>query len=142
MTEVPDKQPHGKPRARDKGDTPTLDPINFCATSNESNNICNTQWLQLYSAAAYFPLNPTETDREAYKTYFDNFIDECRDPAIGGCIDRAMKILPPRKDFDRNEMMMWICSLESMCRREAGLPPNQCRATKLQKRWGYSDGYL
>lgn len=119
-----------------------LDPVHFCATKNESNNVCNTQWVQLYSAAAYFPLEPSETDREMYKTYFENFIDQCKDEKIGGCVERAMKVLPPRKDYDRNEMMQWVCNLESICRKEAGLPPNQCRSSKLQKRWGYSDGYL
>lgn len=120
----------------------TLDPIHFCERLNDSNNICNTQWLQLYSTAAYFPLNPTDSDQRMYKTYFENFYDQCKDPKIGGCIERAMKVLPPRTDMDRNEMMMWVCSLESMCRKEAGLPSNQCRSSKLQKRWGYSDGYL
>jgi len=118
------------------------DPIHFCANSNESNNICNTQWVQLYSTAAYFPLKPTETDREVYNQYFSNFTDQCKDDKIGGCINRSMKVLPPRKDFDRNEMMMWVCSLEALCRKEAGLPMNQCRSSKLMKRWGYEDGYL
>jgi len=121
---------------------PELDPVHFCQFSNDSNNICNTQWVQLYSTAAYFPQKPTETDREVYNTYFANFQDQCKDAVIGGCIDRAMKVLPPRKDFDRNEMMMWVCSLESLCRKEAGLPSIQCRSAKLQKRWGYDDGYL
>jgi hypothetical protein len=120
----------------------SMDSINFCQTSNDSNNICNTQWVQLYSTAAYFPLNPSESDRETYQTYFSNFTDQCRDSLIGGCIERAMKVLPPRKDVDRNEMMMWVCSLESLCRKEAGLPSVQCRSSKLQKRWGYEDGYL
>ena len=119
-----------------------LDPINFCEKSNESNNICNTQWVQLYSTAAYFPANPTDADKEMYRAYFENFTDQCRDSRIGGCINRAMKVLPPRGDFDRTEMMMWICNIESLCRRESGLPVHQCRAAKLQKRWGYSDGYL
>jgi hypothetical protein len=119
-----------------------LDPIDFCESSNESNNICNTQWVQLYSTAAYFPLKPSETDRDVYHNYFTNFTDQCKDEKVGGCIERAMKVLPPRKDFDRNEMMMWICSLESLCRKEAGLPAIQCRSTKLMKRWGYEDGYL
>lgn len=121
---------------------PVLDSIDFCESRNESNNICNTQWIQLYSTAAYFPLNPTELDREMYEEYYRGFTDQCRDPKLGGCVERAMKVLPPRKDFDRNEMMMWICNLESICRREGGLPANQCRSSKLQKRWGYSDGYL
>ena len=121
---------------------PQLDPIHFCESVNESNNICNTQWVLLYSTAAYFPLKPTETDREVFKTYFQNFTDQCKDPKIGGCIERAMKILPPRKDLDRNELMMWVCNIESICRKEAGLPAKQCRASKLQKRWGYQDGYL
>ena len=122
--------------------TPALDPIHFCESKNESNNVCNTQWLQLYSTATYFPTQPTDVDREMFRTYFENFTDQCRDPKIGGCLDRAMRMLPPRKDMDRNEMMLWICSLESLCRKEAGLPANQCRSSKLQKRWGYSDGYL
>ena len=122
--------------------TKPLDSIHFCESRNESNNICNTQWVQLYSTAAYFPSKPTEVDREMYQTFFENFSDQCKDSTMGGCIDRAMKLLPPRKDLDRNEMMMWICNLESICRKEAGLPPAQCRASKLQKRWGYSDGYL
>lgn len=121
---------------------PTLDPINFCETKNESNNICNTQWVQLYSTATYFPSQPSEVDREMFHTYFENFTDQCRDLRIGGCIERAMKLLPPRKDMDRNEMMLWICNLESICRKEAGLPSVQCRSSKLQKRWGYTDGYL
>jgi hypothetical protein len=122
--------------------TPNLDPLHFCEALNNSNNICNTQWVQLYSTAAYFPIEPSEEDREAYKNYFENFIDQCTDSKVGGCIDRAMKLFPPRKDFDRNEMMLWLCNLETICRRDAGLPLPQCRASKLQKRWGYSDGYL
>jgi hypothetical protein len=119
-----------------------LDPLHFCEATNDSNNICNTQWLQLYSTAAYFPSNPTEADRQVYKSYFEGFSDQCRDLKVGGCIDRAIKLLPPRLDSDRNEMMMWVCNLESICRKEAGYPPIQCRSSKLQKRWGYSDGYL
>jgi len=122
--------------------TSELDPVHFCQSSNESNNICNTQWVQLYSTAAYFPQKPTDTDRDVYHTYFTNFQDQCKEPVIGGCIDRAMKVLPPRKDFDRNELMLWVCSLESLCRKEAGYPSIQCRSAKLQKRWGYEDGYL
>ena len=123
-------------------EAPVLDPIHFCESKNESNNICNTQWLQLYSTATYFPSEPTDLDRQMFHTYFENFTDQCRDSKVGGCIARAMKVLPPRKDVDRNEMMLWICSLESICRKEAGLPAVQCRSSKLQKRWGYSDGYL
>lgn len=130
-------------RQNDSGSTSqATDPLHFCENRNESNNICNTQWVQLYSTAAYFPSDPTDMDRDIYKSYFDNFTDQCKDSRIGGCIERAMRVLPPRKDFDRNEMMLWICNLESICRKEAGLPPNQCRSSKLQKRWGYSDGYL
>lgn len=120
----------------------SLDPIHFCELRNESNNICNTQWLQLYSTAAYFPSDPSQLDREMYEEYFKNFVDQCKDPKIGGCIERAMRVLPPRRDVDRNEMMMWVCNLESICRREGGFPASQCRSSKLQKRWGYSDGYL
>ena len=123
-------------------DKPGEDPIHFCEFSNESNNVCNTQWVQLYSTAAYFPSKPNERDREVYEDYFRYFADQCRDPKVGGCIERAMKILPPRKDIERPEMMMWVCQLEAICRKEAGLPPNQCRSSKLQKRWGYSDGYI
>lgn len=119
-----------------------VDPLHFCEARNESNNICNTQWVQLYSTAAYFPADPTDMDRDLYKSYFENFTDQCKESRVGGCIERAMRVLPPRRDFDRNEMMLWICNLESICRKEAGLPPNQCRSSKLQKRWGYSDGYL
>jgi hypothetical protein len=124
------------------GSEPALDSLHFSERRNESNNICNTQWVQLYSTAAYFPSKPTEVDREMYQTYFENFTDLCKQENVGGCIDRAMKVLPPRRDLDRNEMMMWICNLETICRKEAGLPPAQCRSSKLQKRWGYSDGYL
>ena len=119
-----------------------IDPLHFCESKNESNNICNTQWLQLYSTAAYFPNRPTDVDKQMYFSYFEAFTDQCRDTRIGGCLDRAMKLLPPRKDLDKNEMMMWICNLETVCRMEAGLPPAQCRVSKLQKRWGYEDGYL
>jgi hypothetical protein len=130
-------------RDKESGSTSQVtDPLHFCEYRNESNNICNTQWVQLYSTAAYFPSDPTDMDRDIYKSYFDNFTDQCKDSRLGGCIERAMRVLPPRKDFDRDEMMLWICNLESICRREAGLPPNQCRSSKLQKRWGYSDGYL
>jgi hypothetical protein len=138
-----EKVPQAPPDARETTTgADSLDSLHFCQNSNESNNICNTQWVQLYSTAAYFPLKPSEADRGTYQTYFANFTDQCRDPLIGGCIDRAMKVLPPRKDLDRDEMMMWVCSLESLCRKEAGLPSVQCRSSKLQKRWGYEDGYL
>ena len=121
---------------------PVIDPIHFCEFTNESNNICNTQWVQLYSTAAYFPKNPTETDQKMYRTYFESFTDQCRDVRIGGCIERAMTTLPLVGDIDRNGLMMWVCTIESLCRKEAGLPAKQCRFSKLIKRWGYSDGYL
>ena len=129
-------------RAEEVRNVPDMDSVHFCETTNESNNICNSQWVQLYSTAAYFPTNPTAADKETYKAYFESFTDQCKDPKIGGCIDRAMKVLPPRDDMDRNEMMLWVCNLESICRREGGFPTIQCRSSKLQKRWGYSDGYL
>lgn len=138
-----DIQKNSTPAHNEKTDKSTnMDPLHFCDTVNESNNICNTQWVQLYSTAAYFPLKPSEIDRDVYKTYFDSFSDQCKDSAAAGCLDRAKKTIPYSKDFDRSGLMMWVCTLESLCRKEAGLPMKQCRASKLLKRWGYDDGYV
>jgi mitochondrial FAD-linked sulfhydryl oxidase len=128
--------------SRTAPDTPVLDEVHFCSSVNESNNICNTQWVQLYSTAAYFPDSPTDLHKQVYKEYFDNFTDQCKDAKIGGCIDRAKEIIPYRSEFNRDEMMLWVCNLEQICRREGGFPTTQCRASKLMKRWGYPDGYL
>ena len=128
------------PKSESSADS--VDPVHFCEQVNDSNNICNTQWVQLYSTAAYFPKTPSEMDRETYKTYFEHFSDQCKDAKIGGCLDRAIKAVPYVRDTDRGGLLMWVCTLESFCRKEGGFPTKQCRANKLLKRWGYEDGYL
>lgn len=116
-----------------------LDHLHFCEKSNESNNICNTQWLTLYTTAAYLPEVFGEEDKRLSRNFFSSFYDQCKDPIIGGDIDRMKDSI---KTESRRELMISLCTIENMSRQKAGLPLRQCRYNKLMERWRYPDGYL
>ena len=115
-----------------------LDPLHFCESSNRSNNICNTQWLTLYTTAAYLPETFEPADRQLATDFFENFTDQCKDEKIGGALNK-----PKHLNYNsRRELVMSLCTLENDVRQLAGLPLRQCRYNKLMERWRYADGYL
>jgi hypothetical protein len=118
---------------------PPLDKLHFCEHSNVSNNICNSQWVTLYTTAAYLPEKFEVADKELVTAFYTNFSDQCRDEKIGGSLNRAEQTLNLNS---RRELMLSLCTLENDLRQQAGLPLRQCRYNKLMERWRYSDGYL
>jgi len=114
-----------------------LDPLHFCETNNNSNNICNTQWLTLYTTAAYLPETFQPADKQLASDFFNNFTDQCRESPIAG----ALNGLSPNLN-SRRELMLSLCSTENELRQKAGLPLRPCRYNKLMQRWRYADGYL
>ncbi len=117
--------------------------LHFCEKTNKTENICNAQWISLYTTCAYVDETPTPDQQELVSTYFRHFSDQCRDPAMGGrSLDKALKQNPLTKTTTRRELMMWACTLENFCREENGIPLRQCRYNKLMERWRYADGYL
>ena len=113
------------------------DKLHFCETVNSSNNICNTQWLTLYTTAAYLPETFEPSDRELVTDFFTNFTDQCKDEAIGGKLNTKHLNMNSRR-----ELMMSLCTAENDLRQLAGMPLRQCRYPKLMERWRYADGYL
>ncbi len=113
--------------------------LHFCEKENKSENICDTQFLTLFTFAAYLPDNFTQEDQRLAKNFFLNFTDQCRDPSIGGLIDEEKNRL---KFGSRRELMLSLCTVENVARQKIGLPLVQCRYNKLMTRWRYPDGYL
>ena len=113
------------------------DKLHFCETVNSSNNICNTQWLTLYTTAAYLPETFEPSDRELVTDFFTNFTDQCKDEAIGGKLNTKHLNMNSRRG-----LMMSLCTAENDLRQLAGMPLRQCRYSKLMERWRYADGYL
>ena len=116
-------------------------PLHFCATSNESADICDTQFLTMYTVAAYLPedLGASPEERRLAENFFVNFVDQCRDVQVGGVIEREKRNL----EFgSRRELLLSICSMENVARMQAGLPLAACSYSRLMQRWRYPDGYL
>lgn len=113
--------------------------LHFCASSNESQEICDTQFLTLYTFAAYLPEDFDSEERRLAQNFFLNFSDQCRHPVIGGLVDAEKKNL---QFGSRRELMLSICTMENVARAKLQLPLNQCRYAKLMQRWRYADGYL
>jgi hypothetical protein len=113
--------------------------LHFCASSNESSDICDTQFLTMYTFAAYLPEELSLEDRRLAKNFFSDFSDQCRHPTIGGLVDVEKQKL----EFgSRRELVLSLCTMENVARTKLDLPLNQCRYGKLMQRWRYADGYL
>lgn len=121
--------------------TGTLPKLHFCEDTNEPADVCNSQWLVLWSFAAYAPEYPSEDDQKLLRTFFESFPDQCTEGRAANCYTEAVRNSPPRVR-DRRELFLWLCMIENQCRMKAGMPLRQCRHSELIKRWRYTDGYL
>lgn len=113
---------------------------NFGASNNPT-NVCDAQWLMLWTHAAYIPANPTEQDKMATKVFFEGVMDQCKGYGFDGVWDTMIKKIPPRTG-SRRECMLWLCTIENACRKAAGMPLKKCMGSSLENRWRYEDGYL
>ncbi len=113
--------------------------MHFCEKENKSENICDSQFLTLFTFAAYLPEEFAPEDRRLAEHFFLNFTDQCKDPVIGGLVDTEKRKL---QFGSRRELMLSLCTMENVARTKLDLPLTQCRYTKLMQRWRYVDGYL
>ncbi|KAF4758553.1 hypothetical protein FOZ63_005199, partial [Perkinsus olseni] len=115
--------------------------IHFCENTNDTTDICNAQWMMLYTAAAYAPDRLSSSEQKVYTDFFDGFIDRCEHPIVGGMIEDEIQRSRPRVASNK-EMLIWLCTIENKCRQRLGMPMTQCRSSRLLQRWRYADGYL
>ena len=107
---------------------------------NSSSSLCDSQWINLYTTAAYLPEEFSPEDHRLARNFYLNFQDQCRDGKVAGLIDKKKSQI---LRFDsRRELLLSLCTLENCLRHEEGLPLRQCRYNKLMQRWRYPDGYL
>eukprot|EP00921_Rhytidocystis_pertsovi_P012429 GHVQ01020212.1.p1 GENE.GHVQ01020212.1~~GHVQ01020212.1.p1 ORF type:complete len:120 (-),score=12.02 GHVQ01020212.1:85-444(-) len=110
---------------------------NFCEKTNTPTDACNAQWLMLWTAAAYAPDKPSDTEQRHLRVFFEHFPDQCTQKSYS----QAVHKFPPRAST-RRDLMLWLCFVENFCRTSAGLSVRQCSYKDLYRRWRYSDGYL
>ncbi|KAL8439393.1 hypothetical protein Efla_001863 [Eimeria flavescens] len=115
--------------------------LHFCDDTNEPEDVCNAQWLVLWSYAAYAPERPSEAEQHLLRAFFEFFPDQCTYGPAANCYSEAVRASPPRVN-DRRELLLWLCMLENQCRAKAGMPLKRCRHSDLMKRWRYADGYM
>ncbi|CEM26116.1 unnamed protein product [Vitrella brassicaformis CCMP3155] len=130
----------GSPQARaDK--KPSVPVMHFCEFTNKPTDLCNAQWLLLWTFAAYTDERPSEQQQRDSAVFFRYFPDQCTEGPAAKCYKEAVKQFPPRVST-RHELMMWLCMIENQCRKKAGVPLRTCRYNQMLKRWRYPDGYL
>ncbi|KAL8438649.1 hypothetical protein ACSSS7_000022 [Eimeria intestinalis] len=115
--------------------------LHFCDDTNEPEDVCNAQWLMLWSYASYAPDRPSAEEQQLLRAFFEFFPDQCTYGPAANCYSEAVKASPPRVS-DRRELLLWLCMVENQCRQKAGMPLKRCRHSELMKRWRYADGYL
>lgn len=115
--------------------------LHFCEDTNEPEDVCNAQWLVLWSYASYAPGRPSEDEQRLLRTFFEFFPDQCTEGPAANCYAEAVRSSPPRVS-DRRELLLWLCMVENQCRLKAGMAPKRCRHNELMKRWRYTDGYV
>ncbi|KAL8447615.1 hypothetical protein Emag_004225 [Eimeria magna] len=115
--------------------------LHFCDDTNEPEDVCNAQWLMLWSYAAYAPDRPSAEEQQLLRSFFQYFPDQCSYGPAANCYAEAVAASPPRVS-DRRELLLWLCMVENHCRQKAGMPLKRCRHSELMKRWRYADGYL
>ncbi|KAF4682937.1 hypothetical protein FOZ60_009801 [Perkinsus olseni] len=89
--------------------------IHFCENTNDTTDICNAQWMMLYTAAAYAPDRLSSSQQKVYTDFFDGFIDRCEHPIVGGMIEDEIQRSRPRVASNK-EMLIWLCTIENKCR--------------------------
>uniref|UniRef100_A0A7S1FIW2 Sulfhydryl oxidase n=1 Tax=Noctiluca scintillans TaxID=2966 RepID=A0A7S1FIW2_NOCSC len=112
------------------------------STTNETKDICNAQWLLLWTTAAYSPENPNKDDKATLETFFDKFQDLCRTGPHANVYENSRREHGPVPVSSRRELMLWLCMAENRGLSAAGLPTKRCRYRELVERWRYVDGYL
>ncbi|OEH75030.1 uncharacterized protein LOC34617867 [Cyclospora cayetanensis] len=115
--------------------------LHFCDYTNEPEDVCNAQWLVLWSYAAYAPERANAEEQQMLRSFFEFFPDQCTQGPAANCYTDAVRNTPP-KVHDRRELLLWLCMVENQCRLKAGIPLKQCRHNELLKRWRYMDGYV
>ncbi|KAL8448830.1 hypothetical protein Emed_003538 [Eimeria media] len=115
--------------------------LHFCDDTNEPEDVCNAQWLMLWSYAAYAPERPSAEEQHLLRSFFQFFPDQCTYGPAANCYTDAVRASPPRVN-DRRELLLWLCMVENQCRQKAGMPLKRCRHSELMKRWRYADGYM
>ncbi|KAL8269803.1 hypothetical protein Esti_006282 [Eimeria stiedai] len=108
--------------------------LHFCDDTNEPEDVCNAQWLMLWSYAAYAPDRPTAEEQQLLHAFFEFFPDQCTYGPAANCYAEAVRASPPRVS-DRRELLLWLCMVENQCRQRAGMPLKRCRHSELMKRW-------
>ena len=109
--------------------------------TNSPTNVCDAQWLMLWTHAAYIPANASDEQKVATKIFFEGVMDQCKGYGFDGVWDTMIKKIPPRTG-SRRECMLWLCTIENACRKAAGMPLKKCMGSSLENRWRYEDGYL
>lgn len=113
--------------------------LHFCEFTNNPRDACNSQWLMLWSTAAYASEHPTDTERKDLEIFYRYFPDRCRGVALGDmCYSDFVARNPPRTS-SRRELLAWMCLAENHCRAKVGLPHRSCGYRELMKRWRYPD---
>mmetsp|Transcript_36267 Transcript_36267/g.63887 ORF Transcript_36267/g.63887 Transcript_36267/m.63887 type:complete len:117 (-) Transcript_36267:55-405(-) len=110
--------------------------------TNETKDICNAQWLLLWTTAAYSPERPSREEKAVVETFFGKFQDMCRTGPYANCYEQALREHGPPPVDSRRELMLWLGMAENRCLQRAGLKTKSCRYTDLMERWRYPDGYL
>eukprot|EP00386_Alphamonas_edax_P007352 GDKI01024448.1.p1 GENE.GDKI01024448.1~~GDKI01024448.1.p1 ORF type:complete len:155 (-),score=39.07 GDKI01024448.1:253-717(-) len=120
--------------------TPTP-PMHFCESTNTPTDVCNSQWLLLWTTAAYTAEKPSEAEKRDAFVFFSQFVDQCKEGPAAQCYADAVRTMPPRVE-SRRDLVMWLCMVENQCRAKLQMPLKTCRYNTLMQRWRYPDGYL
>mmetsp|Transcript_26643 Transcript_26643/g.62147 ORF Transcript_26643/g.62147 Transcript_26643/m.62147 type:complete len:117 (+) Transcript_26643:53-403(+) len=110
--------------------------------TNETKDICNAQWLLMWTTAAYAPQTPTRDEQVALDIFFNKFQDLCHQGSHANCLKHALRDLGRPPVASRRELLLWLCVAENRCLKQAGLPTKRCKYADLMARWRYPDGYL
>lgn len=125
--------------------------------TNETNDPCSAQWImvrfgylslflspisvfQLYTYATYTSENPDPSEQQMLSDFFTHFPDQCTTGPSANCYSDALRTMPPRcftfdlstpffffRVANRRELLLWLCSVENRCRKQAGVPTRLCR---------------
>mmetsp|Transcript_14368 Transcript_14368/g.35843 ORF Transcript_14368/g.35843 Transcript_14368/m.35843 type:complete len:232 (+) Transcript_14368:257-952(+) len=121
-------------RAQAEPNSGDVEPNDYNNCTNAPNTVCGAQWLLLWTTAAYAPEDPTAEEKEALRTFFAEFQDQCKDRSYAKTLER----FGAPDCSSRRQIMMWLCIGQNKFRGFT-VP---CRYQSLLERWRHRDGYL
>ncbi|XP_014284318.1 FAD-linked sulfhydryl oxidase ALR [Halyomorpha halys] len=96
-------------------------------------------WGLMHSIAAYFPENPTATERHEIACLFRMLAKYYPCSICAKDFQEDLKEMPPETESGE-KLSQWLCKLHNKVNKKLGKPPYDCSRVKERWRDGWKDG--